>query len=118
MAPVSITAYFPLGVYHGHAPDGSPEPIPSPARLFAALVSVAHTGTTAKPDGQAAPDIDEVLTWFEEQPPNGLHIPSMIRVQSANRIIYRKTGTREKARPKSGDLRRLRGQWGDRLALG
>lgn len=101
MAPVSITAYFPLGVYHGHAPDGSPEPIPSPARLFAALVSVAHTGTTAKPDGQAAPDIDEVLTWLEEHPPNGLHIPSMIRVQSDNRIIYRKTGTIEKARPKT-----------------
>jgi len=101
MAPVSITAYFPLGVYHGHAPDGSPEPIPSPARLFAALVSVAHTGTTAKPDGQAAPDMDEVLTWLEEHPPNGLHIPSMIRVQSDNRIIYRKTGTIEKARPKT-----------------
>ena len=101
MAPVSITAYFPLGVYHGHAPDGSPEPIPSPARLFAALVSVAHTGTTAKPDGQAAPDIDKVLTWLEEHPPNGLHIPSMIRVQSDNRIIYRKTGTIEKARPKT-----------------
>ena len=101
MAPVSITAYFPLGVYRGHAPDGSPEPIPSPARLFAALVSVAHTGTTAKPDGQAAPDIDEVLTWLEEHPPNGLHIPSMIRVQSDNRIIYRKTGTIEKARPKT-----------------
>ena len=101
MAPVSITAYFPLGVYHGHAPDGSPEPIPSPARLFAALVSVAHTGTTAKPDGQAAPDIDKVLTWLEEHPPNGLHIPNMIRVQSDNRIIYRKTGTIEKAHPKT-----------------
>ena len=42
MAPVSITAHFPLGVYHGHAADGSPDPFPSPARLLSALVSAAH----------------------------------------------------------------------------
>ena len=101
MAPVSITAHFPLGVYHGHAADGSPDPFPSPARLFAALVSVAHTGAAAAADGQTAPDIDEVLTWLENHPPHGLHIPSMIRVQSDNRIIYRKTGTIEKAHPKT-----------------
>ena len=47
MAPVSITAYFPLGVYHGHAADGSPDPFPSPARLLSALVSAAHVGTAA-----------------------------------------------------------------------
>ena len=62
MAPVSITACFPLGVYHGHAVDGSPEPIPSPARLFSAFVSASHTGAAAAADGQVAPDIDEALT--------------------------------------------------------
>ena len=101
MAPVSITACFPLGVYHGHAPDGSPEPIPSPARLFAALVSVAHTGAAAAADGQAAPDIDEVLTWLENHPPHGLHIPSTAPVQTGARVAYRKTGTIEKYQPKS-----------------
>ena len=101
MAPVSITAHFPLGVYHGHAVDGSPDPIPSPARLFAALVSVAHTGAAAAADGQAAPDIDEVLTWLENHPPHGLHIPSTTPVQTGNRVAYRKTGTIEKNQPKT-----------------
>ncbi|OMG29451.1 type I-U CRISPR-associated protein Cas5/Cas6 [Actinomyces naeslundii] len=101
MAPVSITAHFPLGVYHGHAADGSPDPIPSPARLFSAFVSASHTGVTAGADGQVAPDIDKALTWLEENPPNGLHVPSMAPVQSGNRIAYRKTGTIEKDQPKT-----------------
>ena len=69
MAPASVTAHFPLGVYHGHAADGSPEPFPSPARLFSAFVSASHTGVTAGTDGQVAPDIDEALTWLEKHPP-------------------------------------------------
>nr|WP_315200026.1 type I-U CRISPR-associated protein Csb2 [Actinomyces oris] len=101
MAPVSITAHFPLGVYHGHAVDGSPDPIPSPARLFSAFVSASHTGVTAGADGQVAPDIDEALTWLEEHPPNGLHIPSTTPVQTGNRVAYRKTGTIEKDQPKT-----------------
>ena len=101
MAPVSIIAHFPLGVYHGHAADGSPDPIPSPARLFSAFVSASHTGVTAGADGQVAPDIDEALTWLEEHPPNGLHVPSMAPVQSSSRVAYRKTGTIEKDQPKT-----------------
>lgn len=101
MAPVSITAHFPLGVYHGHAADGSPDPFPSPARLFSAFVSASHTGVTAGADGQVAPDIDEALTWLEEHPPNGLHVPSMAPVQSSSRVAYRKTGTIEKDQPKT-----------------
>ena len=85
MAPVSITAHFPLGVYHGHAADGSPDPIPSPARLFSAFVSASHTGTAAAVDGQVDSDIDEALTWLENHPPHGLHIPSTAPVQSGNR---------------------------------
>ena len=76
MATVSITAHFPLGVYHGHAADGSPDPFPSPARLFSAFVSASHTGAAAAADGQVDPGIDEALTWLEENPPHGLHIPS------------------------------------------
>ena len=101
MAPASVTAHFPLGVYHGHAADGSPEPFPSPARLFSAFVSASHTGVTAGTDGQVAPDIDEALTWLEKHPPHGLHIPSMAPVQSGNRVAYRKTGTIEKDQPKT-----------------
>ena len=92
MAPASVTAHFPLGVYHGHAADGSPEPFPSPARLFSAFVSASHTGVTAGTDGQVAPDIDEALTWLEKHPPHGLHIPSTAPVQSGKRVAYRKTG--------------------------
>ena len=101
MAPVSITAHFPLGVYHGHAADGSPDPIPSPARLFSAFVSASHTGTAAGTDGQVDSDIDEALTWLENHPPHGLHIPSTAPVQSGNRVAYRKTGTIEKDQPKT-----------------
>lgn len=101
MAPVSITAHFLLGVYHGHAADGSPDPIPSPARLFSAFVSASHTGVTAGADGQVAPEIDKALIWLEEHPPTGLHVPSMVPVQLDNIIAYRKTGTIEKDQSKT-----------------
>ncbi|WP_167150340.1 type I-U CRISPR-associated protein Csb2 [Actinomyces sp. ZJ308] len=101
MTPVSITARFLLGVYHGHAADGSPDPFPSPARLLSALVSVAHTGTAAEPDGRPGPKVEEALTWLEEHPPNGLHVPNMVQVQSGTTIAYRRTGTIEKSQPKT-----------------
>lgn len=103
MPPVSITARFPLGVYHGHASDGSPDPLPSPARLLSALVSTAHTGTSALKDGRMNDRVAMALTWLEKHPPNGLHVPNTVSVNSAkdSRIAYRKTGTIEKSQPKT-----------------
>lgn len=103
MPPVSITARFPLGVYHGHASDGSPDPLPSPARLLSALVSTAQTGTSALKDGRMSDRVAMALTWMEEHPPNGLHVPDTLPVSLAtdDRIAYRDMGTIEKSRPKT-----------------
>ena len=95
MAPVSITAHFPLGVYHGHAADGSPDPFPSPARLLSALVSAAHVGTAAPGDGTAKPQYSAALTWLEEHPPDGICLPAAMSVGiGASRIVmHRRNGS-------------------------
>ena len=95
MAPVSITAHFPLGVYHGHAADGSPDPFPSPARLLSALVSAAHVGTAAPGDGTAKPQYSAALTWLEEHPPDGICLPVAMSVGiGASRIfMHRRNGS-------------------------
>ena len=95
MAPVSITAHFPLGVYHGHAADGSPDPFPSPARLLSALVSAAHVGTAAPGDGTAKPQYSAALRWLEEHPPDGICLPAAMSVGiGASRIfMHRRNGS-------------------------
>ena len=95
MAPVSITAHFLLGVYHGHAADGSPDPFPSPARLLSALVSAAHVGTAAPGDGTAKPQYSAALRWLEEHPPDGICLPAAMSVGiGASRIfMHRRNGS-------------------------
>ena len=95
MAPVSITAHFLLGVYHGHAADGSPDPVPSPARLLSALVSAAHVGTAAPGDGTAKPQYSAALRWLEEHPPDGICLPAAMSVGiGASRIfMHRRNGS-------------------------
>ena len=88
MAPVSITAHFPLGVYHGHAADGRSEPFPSPTRLLSALVNAAHIGTTAPGDGTAKPQYAAALTWLEEHPPNGFCLPTTMNVRMGESRIF------------------------------
>lgn len=101
MAPVGITARFPLGVYHGHGEDGRAERLPSPVRLFSALASAAHMGTTAGQDGTVAPLAAQALDWLEGHAPDGLRIPSIMPVApGASRIAYRQTGTLENTQPK------------------
>ena len=104
MGPVAITARFPLGVYHGHGDDGAPDPWPSPARLFSALVSAARTGTTATPEGAPSHEAEAALTWLEEHPPSGLRMPPTMAVHTARRarVAYRDTGVMEKKAPKKG----------------
>lgn len=103
MAPVSITAHFPLGVYHGHAADGRSEPFPSPARLLSALVNAAHIGTTAPGDGTAKPRYAAALTWLEEHPPNGICLPTTMNVTiEASRIfMHRRNGSIENSKYKT-----------------
>lgn len=101
MAPVGITARFPLGVYHGHLPDGSPDALPSPARLFSALVSAAHTGSVADSEGDLSSEIADALTWLEEHPPNGIRVPSHVPVSDTSiRVAYRDRGTIEQSKLK------------------
>lgn len=98
MGSVAITARFPLGVYHGHGDDGAPDPWPSPARLFSALVSAACTGTTATPQGEPSHGALAALRWLEEHPPDGLRMPPTMTVHTARRarLAYRQTGIVEK----------------------
>lgn len=97
MGPVAITARFPLGVYHGHGDDGAPDPWPSPARLFSALVSAACTGTTATPEGAPSHEAEAALRWLEEHPPSGLRIPPTMAVRTSHRmrVAYCDTGVVE-----------------------
>jgi CRISPR-associated protein Csb2 len=45
--PFAIVADLPLGTYHGAGQDGQPEPMPSVARLHAALLCAAGFGPRA-----------------------------------------------------------------------
>lgn len=102
MNTVALTARFPLGVYHGHAADGSPDQWPSPARLFSSLVSAAWTGTTAPRDGGLDESVTRALAWLEENPPTGLRLPPAqpVSAGSRQRIAYRDTGTLAKGAAK------------------
>ena len=91
----SIIARYPLGTYRGRRPDLTPEPIPSVARLHAALLCAAGFGPRAIPtdDGWAACDADDVaLRWLEENPPTDVRIPPL-RVCRNDAIAYRDDGT-------------------------
>lgn len=102
MSTVALTARFPLGVYHGHGADGSPDQWPSPARLFSALVAAAWTGADAPGDGTLNEGARRLLSWLEENPPTGLRLPPSMPVVmgTRQRIAYRDAGTLDKSRPK------------------
>jgi CRISPR-associated protein Csb2 len=74
----AIVAEFPLGTYRGHRPDGSLDPLPSPARLHAALLAAAGQGLRALvADDLLLPDpVDRAaLEWLEANPPDALACP-------------------------------------------
>ncbi len=99
MGSIALTARFPLGVYHGHSADGSPEQLPSPARFFSALVSAAWTSSGSGLLTRAA---ENALAWLEDHPPTGLRLPLSMPMTdpSIRRIAYRDTGILEKDSPK------------------
>ena len=95
MTSMAISATFPLGVYTGHGPDGSAEPLPDFARVFSALVQAAAVGTQSTGDAEE-PYTDtagEVLDWLESHPPEALAVPDHLPVSdSRRRIAYRREG--------------------------
>ncbi|HWS34097.1 MAG TPA: type I-U CRISPR-associated protein Csb2 [Actinoplanes sp.] len=83
-----------LGVYKGHVGVGEVDPLPSPARLHAALVCAAAQGVRAVAigDGLQPCDADRAaLRWLEKNPPDGVAIPGTLRNGGAA-TAYRKEG--------------------------
>ncbi|HET6482350.1 MAG TPA: type I-U CRISPR-associated protein Csb2 [Actinoplanes sp.] len=83
-----------LGVYKGHVGAGQVDPLPSPARLHAALVSAAAQGVRAVAAGdELRPcDVDRAaLRWLEQNPPDGVAVPDTLPQGGAS-TAYRKEG--------------------------
>lgn len=105
MAATAILARFPLGVYRGHTADGRVDAMPSPLRLFSALVHAAHTGSTAIEGGMVSEEVGAALDWFEDNPPAGLLRPRSMPLgssASAGLVAYRDMGVLEKKHVKKG----------------
>ena len=99
--PFAIVADLPLGTYHGAGPDGQPEPVPSVARLHAALLCAAGFGPRAVstwPDSLEVREEDQAaLRWLEENPPDSVAIPAL-RINIAYPVAYRDDGTIKRSR--------------------
>lgn len=83
-----------LGVYKGHIGDGQPDPVPSPARLHAALLCAAAQGVRAVVDGDGLRPCDEdrdALRWLEANPPDGVAVPETLR-NGGKATAYRREG--------------------------
>ncbi len=90
----AISAYFPLGFYQGGDSGGRPELYPSLSRLYSALVSAAYlTFGFEQVDVGDLTDaqIREVLDWLEDNPPQEILFPHVVRAES-KAVAYRKKG--------------------------
>jgi CRISPR-associated protein Csb2 len=113
--PFAILADLPLGTYRGGGADGRPEPIPSVARLHAALLCAAGFGPRAVERGNDELDLDgadeAALRWLEENPPDSVQLPGLL-VNVGRVTAYRDDGTLKKSNgalstkklPKSPDV--------------
>lgn len=94
--PFAIVADLPLGTYHGAGQDSRPEPMPSVARLHAALLCAAGFGPRAVGTGPDCLEVREedlaALRWLEENPPDGVQIPAL-DVNVSRPVAYREDGT-------------------------
>jgi len=108
--PNGIEATFLLGTYTGHRADGSPDPMPDPARLHAALLNAASQGSTALDDGaglRPSGAAVAALAWLENNPPTGIRQPR----------IYPLASTPPKAWRQDGVIRKEKGAWKDKRTL-
>lgn len=83
-----------LGVYKGHVSSGQLDPLPSPARLHAALVCAAAQGVRAVVAGDDLRPCDadlEALRWLEANPPDGIAVPQTLPNDGAA-TAYRREG--------------------------
>lgn len=83
-----------LGVYKGQVGSGQLDPLPSPARLHAALVCAAAQGVRAVADGDGLRPCDadrDALRWLEAHPPDGIAVPETLPNGGAA-TAYRKEG--------------------------
>jgi CRISPR-associated protein Csb2 len=77
----AIVAEFPLGTYRGHGPDGRLDPLPSPARLHAALLNSAGLGVHAEEAaGGLQPRATDraALAWLEAHAPDAITSPPSV----------------------------------------
>ncbi|MDR2566021.1 MAG: type I-U CRISPR-associated protein Cas5/Cas6 [Bifidobacteriaceae bacterium] len=91
----AIVATFPFGTYRGHTGQGEVDLFPSQARLHAALLAAAGSGTRAETAGQSTlrpcPADTAALEWIEENPSDGMVMPT--RAQSrTDATAYRNLG--------------------------
>lgn len=108
----AIIARFPLGVFRGNEPDGTPSLFPSPSRLFSALTHSAGKGTTAvevQGDLRPAPPAASALRWLEAHPPTAIHLPEAVPTSDAGYAIYRAEGVLGKSNTDRKTLRPLTG---------
>lgn len=93
----AIIAEFPLGTYRGRKGDGALDPLPSPARLHAALLNAAAQGVRADAAGSLAPNASDrhALVWLESNPPDALRVPATATNDGAP-IAFRDMGFHEK----------------------
>lgn len=88
----AIVAEFPLGTYRGHRQDGSVDPLPSPARLHAALLAAAGQGVRAEAaGGELTPSrVDRAaVAWLESHAPDGITRPHTIT--NAGHVLAHRT---------------------------
>ena len=90
-----IQATFLLGTFTGHRVDRSPDPLPDPARLHAALLNAAGQGSTAvsgKWGLSPSPEAIAALQWLEDNPPDGIRLPETRRLADTPITAFRREG--------------------------
>lgn len=105
---IGIEATFLLGTFTGHRPDGSPDRLPDPARLHAALLNAAGQGSTAIRDTSGlhvSPEAIAALEWLEINPPTGIRLPRVYPVAGSPITAFRREGV----------LRKEGGAWTDKV---
>lgn len=93
----ALEARYYLGLYQGSTAQGEPEPYPTPARLFSALIAGACSlerleSDDADCDGAVRDRLDvELFDWIEHHPPDAISYPHFIQANS-DAIAYRNKG--------------------------